>query len=165
MHIVHNLLKSSKKYFVALPSTVKEILSLLMVPAELFAWHLYVTLPPVSSVLIHTPRSVLLEIILPFSYNVKVSTTGLLASTVQIKLTTTPAQIVGTVDKFVLKEAFSGATEKKEPKVTTFDKYFSKYKENFHTIYCTSGIEQPDRKVSIFPAKKAIPQENLHACY
>ena len=84
--------------------------SLLPVPIELFAWHLYVTTPPVSSFLIQTPVSVLSEIMLPFSYNEKVSTVGLLASTVQVKFTTVPAQTTGTVDKFVLKEAFSGAT-------------------------------------------------------
>ena len=100
---------------------MKEILSLLLVPAELFARHLYVTSPPVSSVLIHTPESILFEITLPFSYNVKVSTTGLLASTEQMKLTTMPAQTTETVDKFVLKEAFSVATAKKDQQVTTFD--------------------------------------------
>ena len=112
MDIIHNHLKSSNKV-VTSPSTVKEILSLLLVPKELFAWHLYVTLPPVSSVLIHTPRSVLFAITLPFSYKVNVSTAGLLASTAQINFTTMPAQTTGTVDKFVLKEAFSGATGKK----------------------------------------------------
>ena len=113
-------LRESSKKFEASPSIVKEILSLLLVPAELFAWHLYVTSPAVSSVIIHTPESVLFEITLPFLYNVKVSTAGLLASTEQMKLTTMPAQTTGTVDKFVLKEAFSGATERKD-QVTTFD--------------------------------------------
>lgn len=97
----------------ASPSIVKEIFSLLPVPIELFASHLYVTSPPVPSVVIQTPVSVLSEIILPFSYNAKVSTLGL-ASTVQVNFTTMPAQTTGTVDTFVLKEAFSGATVKKK---------------------------------------------------
>lgn len=107
---------------------MKRILSLLQVPTELLAWHLYFTSLLVSVALIHTNESVLIEIILQFSYDVKVSTAGLKASTVQFKFANIPAETTGTVDMFALKEAFSGAPvpKKKNPQSHLL-RFFAKF--------------------------------------
>ena len=81
-----------------------------MTPTELLAIHLYAALPPVLSVLIQTPESLLFETTLPFSNNLRVSTAGLEASTTQVKFATMPAQTFWLLDKFVIKVTLSGAS-------------------------------------------------------
>ena len=88
---------------------MRVVVLLILAPSELFALHLYDTWPPVFKVLIHTPGLSMFGTSLPFSYNMKVSTAGLAASTVHVKLTTTSAQ-TWLIDKFFLNATFSGGT-------------------------------------------------------
>lgn len=97
----------------------KRVLLLLLVPTETFARH-FVSHLATSIIMSLSPRSILFEITLPFSYMLKVSTAGLLASTVHVKFTTIPTQTRGTVDKFVFKEAFSGATVQKKKNTKSY---------------------------------------------
>ena len=80
-------------------------------PQNCLPYIMYAALPPVLSVLIQTPESLLFETTLPFSNNVRVSTAGLEASTTQVKFATMPTQTLCFLDKLVVKVTPSGASE------------------------------------------------------